>query len=414
MPALSDPHNTTRIAWVTHTFTSGGIGPVCRYAAQAAVEHLGWRSSVVSLHDAAGPWMREENGICLASLKMPPDSPQEFLRWLQANPQDVLITNDVSTIEACFPYFPEHLLHVIQLHDSGAPYRRVAIRHARWVDGVAVVADYIKDMIARELERVSFNGIVVTIHNGANFPPAPVRKLQPGPLRLLFMGRLDPLVKGIFDLVPILRGVRKAGIPFAFQIVGGSHDGLKSRLDAVGVGNVCQWLGRVPHEECFKIAAECDILLLPSRREPFGMVTIEAMAMGCVPMAYDIPSGSREIIENGRSGRLIKLGDFRAWAGHIEHLNRNREELHKMSNAAMGRARGHFSGEALAQRLGNLVATLQGNALQHRPARLAGLPAVQGRTGHQTAYHKLSPALRAWLRRSVGRYPRLSYWLLQH
>jgi glycosyltransferase involved in cell wall biosynthesis len=344
---------------------------------------------------------------------MAPEAPQEFLSWLAANPQDVLFTNDVSTIEVCFPYLPNGLLHVIQLHDSAARYLSVAVRHASWVDGVVTVSHHIEDLIASRLASTGFGGIVASVHNAAKYPPRPVRTIRRGPLRLLFMGRLDPLVKGVFDLVPILLCLSRLGVPFALQIVGGRHAGLRERFVRAGLGPLCIWEGHVAHEQCYAIAAENDILLLPSRREPFGMVTIEAMAMGCVPMAYDIVSGSAEIIQPNRSGVLTPLGKFEMWAKQIQRLDRNREELHAMSQAAVLRARDSFSIEALAQRLKEVVAMLQGNVSRYRPHRLSGTPAVQGPIGHATTYHKLAPKVRSWIRESVAPYPRLSCWLLR-
>src|SRR5580704_483019 len=116
-----------RVAWVTHTFASGGIGPACQYAAEAGARFAGWNATVVSLHENTGAWERLTNGIRQVSLNMALDAPQDFLRWLDANPQDVLFTNDVSTIEACFPYLPRSLLHVIYLHDSARRYLSVAV-----------------------------------------------------------------------------------------------------------------------------------------------------------------------------------------------------------------------------------------------------------------------------------------------
>lgn len=402
-----------RAAWVTHTFASGGIGPVCQYAAEGAARCAGWTTTVVSLHEDSGAWQRDCDGVRHVSLGMAPDTPQEFLRWLAANPQDVLFTNDVSTIEVCFPYLPNNLLHVIYLHDSAAAYRSVATRYAQWIDGVVAVSDHIKDLVAPPLAEAGFEGIVASVHNGARFPPIPVRTQTRRPLRLLYMGRLDPFVKGVFDLVPILRCLSCLSVPFELQIVGGRHARLKSLLERAGLGGLCSWVGYVPHEQCYAIAADNDILLLPSRREPFGMVTIEAMAMGCVPMAYDIVSGTSEIVEPNRSGILIRLGQFRAWAQQIQRLDCNREDLYAMSQAAVRRARESFSVEALAERLKAAVVLMQRNTSRYRPSRLSGTPAGQGPIGHATTYHKLAPKLRSWIRESIAPYPRLSCWLLR-
>jgi glycosyltransferase involved in cell wall biosynthesis len=53
--------------------------------------------------------------------------------------------------------------------------------------------------------------------------------------------------------------------------------------------------GRVPHEDCNKLAAQADVFLMLSREEPFGIVAIEALSMACMPIAYDVGSGPAEI-----------------------------------------------------------------------------------------------------------------------
>ncbi|WP_143024946.1 glycosyltransferase [Microbacterium sp. cf332] len=59
------------------------------------------------------------------------------------------------------------------------------------------------------------------------------------------------------------------------------------------------------------------VLLLTSRSEAFGLVLLEAMAAGCLPIAYDIAYGPAELIRHGVNGWLVPEGDVAALADAV-------------------------------------------------------------------------------------------------
>lgn len=412
MPDHDPNRRPARVASVIPSLTAGGIGPVCRYAAESLARQIGWAVTLVCLHDPPGA-SHDDGGFRVAGLGLDGNCPREFLAWLSAHPQDLIITSDVSRLEPAFRFLPPETRHVVQIHDSGRRYRDVAVRNARWVEGVTCVGRHIEAPLRRSLETAGFCGVLRTIHNGANFPPPQARPPFAGPLRLLFLGRMDAL-KGVFDFVPILRRLKRLGVPATLNLVGGDNEALRRRFARTGLADMVHWAGRVPHAQCYRLAAESDLLLLPSRKEAFGMVTIQAMSMGCVPMAYDIPSGSTEIIEHGRSGLLVPLGDFRAWAAAIRELHENRGRLAALSAGAVERARGHFNAELMGARLAGFLRDVLEHAAKHPARRSAGVPAAEPAVYARPprGYQRLPAGARGWIRNWVCARPRLSYWLL--
>src|SRR5690606_29701346 len=62
---------------------------------------------------------------------------------------------------------------------------------------------------------------------------------------------------------------------------------------------------------------DSSIYVMSSRKEPFGMVLIEAMACGLPVVAYDCPDGPAEIITPGEDGFLVENEDVEKMAEKI-------------------------------------------------------------------------------------------------
>ena len=401
-----------RILFVTSSFSSGGIFPVCVHAAQGLAKNLGFACTVLAVYGPAKDSVDETDNLRILCLEIVQDSSRAFLNWLKDNPHDVIFTNDVSEIESCFPYLPKNTAHIVGLHDHGRRYLDVVFRNRQYIDGVWCVAKNVEEKLRSSLGQSGFSGLIQTVYNGAEFPARPERRAKDGPIGLLFMGRMDPLVKGIFDLVPIMNNMKQLGVPFRLTIVGGRHKQLESRFSKHQLEPFVSWTGTIPREECYRLASQNEVFLMTSRREPFGMVTIEAMSMGCVPLAYDIPSGSREIIEHGKNGLLLPLGGFRVWADSIRNLYENPQVWSKLSQAAMDRARETFNREKLAISMIDFLKTVLSNTEMSPPRRESGAPKLEEPLTIQKTYRHLPSGLREWVRSTVGSSPKLSWWWL--
>jgi UDP-glucose:(heptosyl)LPS alpha-1,3-glucosyltransferase len=65
--------------------------------------------------------------------------------------------------------------------------------------------------------------------------------------------------------------------------------------------------------------AEASALLLPARREPFGMVAVEAMLCGVPPIVSDV-TGVSEILHDGIDGKIIATNNPETWAAAIHDV----------------------------------------------------------------------------------------------
>lgn len=96
--------------------------------------------------------------------------------------------------------------------------------------------------------------------------------------------------------------------------------------------------------------------LLTSRFEGQGLVILESMSAGCIPIAYDIAYGPEDIIEDGVTGFLIPEGDTDACAAAIlRTVAMSSSEMEKMRRAAIARA-GDFFERPIVERWGEVLA----------------------------------------------------------
>lgn len=77
-----------------------------------------------------------------------------------------------------------------------------------------------------------------------------------------------------------------------------------------------------------------DIFLFPSRYEGFGLVLTEAMECGLACISFDCECGPSEIIEDGKSGFLVPVGDIKTLSKKIELIIENPALLRDLAKEA--------------------------------------------------------------------------------
>lgn len=158
---------------------------------------------------------------------------------------------------------------------------------------------------------------------------------------ILFVGRIAR-DKGIAELLTAFTKVSSKDKDAVLVLVGPFEQEGKSIVDSISE-NVRQYIRLVGYcEEPEKYMAIADILCLPSYREGFGTVIIEAGAMGVPSVGTDI-YGLSDAIQNGVTGILVKVADPISLESGILSLLSNPELRSSMGAAARTRAIDHFS-----------------------------------------------------------------------
>ena len=132
---------------------------------------------------------------------------------------------------------------------------------------------------------------------------------------ILGVGRLTrqkdfPALLRAFSLV---RQVRPAKLLILGE--GEERANLERLAIELGIQNDVSMPGFVDNP--FAFMSKASVFVLSSAWEGFGNVLVEALACGCPVVATDCRSGPREILDNGRYGRLVPVGDYEALAKAI-------------------------------------------------------------------------------------------------
>jgi glycosyltransferase involved in cell wall biosynthesis len=97
-----------------------------------------------------------------------------------------------------------------------------------------------------------------------------------------------------------------------------------------------------------RVMAACDVFTLPSFEEPFGLVFLEAMAMGKPVVAVD-NGGTPEVVEHGRAGLLSPPYDIPALAKNIVTLVRDPELRARFGAYGKKRVHEYFNAPRMAR-----------------------------------------------------------------
>ncbi|MCS6293165.1 MAG: glycosyltransferase, partial [Nitrospira sp.] len=161
----------------------------------------------------------------------------------------------------------------------------------------------------------------------------------------LFVGRLTR-DKGVFDLVEAFTTVAATNPRVELWLVGPDEEGLSEQLECRsrrGIGRM-RWLGQTSQPERYMSGA--DVLVLPSYREGFGSVVIEAAACAIPTVAYRIDGVIDAVVEE-RTGLLVERRNVDAFAAAMLALSLDPARRNQLGRQALDRAAKEFSSPAV-------------------------------------------------------------------
>lgn len=220
----------------------------------------------------------------------------------------------------------------------------------RWSQVVLPVSRYLRHHIEAHGIQARFQVVPNVVDTSLFHPPVEdkVCTTDNNKKQLLTVALLTP-VKGIPYLIEAIHRLKKTRQDFELNIVGDGHQRAEYETLAgkLNLGNVVRFHGLKTRHEVAEFMRCCDIFVLPSLFETFGVVAIEALASGKPVVATDI-GGLREIIVD-EVGRLVPPKDAAALATILDEML-DRYQVYP-PQAIVDYARQRYSAEVVGRKL---------------------------------------------------------------
>ncbi len=309
----------------------------------------------------------ERHGDDVTVISVPPEPPESgeplAIRERLDRPFDVLLQD-----ELCYPTLVEHNPHLdgpseivalVHLLESARPEERDAPdgsrtrnrtrererRYLETVDAAIATSEY---TASRTTELVTLPTLVAPPagrREGAAVSPTAVdRRARATPFRLVFVGNVVDR-KNLPTLLEALARVDRA-CEWDATVVGDTNADpaaarvARARAAALQIDDRISFAGRVDDATLESILERTHVLAVPSTYEGFGMVYLEAMEYGVVPIASAV-GGASEFVDDGHNGFVVDPDDVDRITSVLETLVTDRDRLSAIGRRALETADAH-------------------------------------------------------------------------
>lgn len=174
------------------------------------------------------------------------------------------------------------------------------------------------------------------------------------------IGRIDEQKGQLVLLQSLLKLPDKVHALFVGDKTAGEADEYENKLlQFIETNQLADRIHFKPHsdyvEDYFRAM---DVFVMASKKETFGLVTIEAMACGTAVVGTNT-GGTFEILGKGQFGLLFEPDNSEQLAEKIGHLNSNPEELVRLGAIAQEQAANEYSHTLMMDRLEQILKQLQ-------------------------------------------------------
>ncbi|HBZ86345.1 MAG: hypothetical protein A2509_10615 [Candidatus Edwardsbacteria bacterium RIFOXYD12_FULL_50_11] len=184
------------------------------------------------------------------------------------------------------------------------------------------------------------------IHNPIEIPAVDALGQDTDRRLVLFVGQICPH-KGVDAFIQIASKLKNHPLKPRLMILGdepyhakGYLHEIKKKAEELGVLPIIEFAGHVKEPE--KYYQKASVVIVPSKKEPFGRVAAEAMMYG-LPVVASRVGGLPEVVEDNVTGFLVDPDDVDGFTEKVQYLLNEPEKAKAMGRAGRERAIKLFS-----------------------------------------------------------------------
>ena len=218
-------------------------------------------------------------------------------------------------------------------HNNNKKYINRLKKACKGIDYLVCVSKELKKFYEKEIPYTKS----VYIPNGLDYTPTKLSKLNNK--NLISVGRLSP-EKGYLDLIDVFNEMHKLDKDYKLSIIGDGKErsAIEQKIKDLKLTKAITLHGFQNKDYINKKLEESSLYLMCSHEESFGIVLIEAGSFGVPQIAFDSAQGAHEIIENNKSGYLIKKRDAKEFAKKANELINDKKKLKEFGKEANKKA----------------------------------------------------------------------------
>lgn len=169
--------------------------------------------------------------------------------------------------------------------------------------------------------------------------------------KMLYVGKIEKRRNTLF-IIDILKKLVDNGLDVGLVLIGKGcnyRDEVFEKIKKLNLENNVLYEETLEQKFLKKVYEKCDLFLLPTYYEIYGMVLLEAMYFG-LPTVTTLNGGSSMLINDSFNGFICPNDDLNKWASIIRDIYENKYDLKTISKNASDTIKNDFTWDSLADK----------------------------------------------------------------